>query len=153
MGSLIRGLVSGAAGTTALNLATYMDMSVRARPASDVPVKTVEQLAAKVGVDLTPDASDDTKNRNSALGALSGYVVGLAIGAGYGAVRSHAASAKLPLAALGIGAAAMMASDVPSAALGVTDPKTWGPSGWVADIVPHLVYGIVTAFAFELLES
>ena len=43
----------------------------------------------------------------------------------------------------------MAASDIPIAALGVSDPATWGISGWVADIVPHLAYGLVTAIAYD----
>jgi hypothetical protein len=33
---LARGAAAGAAGTTALNAVTYLDMAVRARPASDM---------------------------------------------------------------------------------------------------------------------
>lgn len=151
MGSIVRGMVSGAAGTTALNLATYLDMAARARPASEVPGDTVEKLASKAGVHLSQDGSDESKNRKSALGALAGYATGLTIGAAYGAIRSRDSSSNL-LAAIGLGAAAMAASDVPSATLGVTDPTTWGASGWAADIIPHLVYGLVTAFTYDLFD-
>ena len=34
-------------------------------------------------------------------------------------------------------------------ALGITDPRTWGTSDWVSDVVPHLVYGVVTAATAE----
>jgi hypothetical protein len=40
------GAVAGAAGATALNLLTYADMAVRARPASLAPQRLVEQLAS-----------------------------------------------------------------------------------------------------------
>jgi hypothetical protein len=43
----------------------------------------------------------------------------------------------------------MAASDIPIAALGVSDSATWGISGWVADVVPHLAYGLVTAIAYD----
>jgi uncharacterized membrane protein len=36
----------------------------------------------------------------------------------------------------------MAATDIPAAALGVTDPRTWSPADWVADAVPHLGYGL-----------
>jgi hypothetical protein len=55
----------------------------------------------------------------------------------------------MPVAGLSVGLAAMAASDVPIAALGVSDPATWGVSGWAADIVPHLAYGLVTAIAYD----
>ena len=38
----------------------------------------------------------------------------------------------------------MAGSDVPAVATGATDPKTWGTSGWLADIVPHAIYGLLT---------
>jgi hypothetical protein len=34
---VLRGAAAGAAGTTALNAVTYLDMVVRGRPASDAP--------------------------------------------------------------------------------------------------------------------
>jgi hypothetical protein len=39
------GLVAGAAGTTALNAITYLDMAIRGRPASDTPERTIERLS------------------------------------------------------------------------------------------------------------
>lgn len=35
--------------------------------------------------------------------------------------------------------------------LGVTDPRTWPASPWVADIVPHLAYGAATAAVLDRL--
>jgi hypothetical protein len=34
-------------------------------------------------------------------------------------------------------------------AMGITDPRTWGTTGWISDLVPHLAYGLATAAAFE----
>ncbi|MDQ1664638.1 MAG: hypothetical protein QOH75_669, partial [Actinomycetota bacterium] len=45
-------------------------------------------------------------------------------------------------------AAAMVGSNGPMAALGVTDPRTWSAGDWVADVVPHLAYGLVTALTY-----
>jgi hypothetical protein len=59
----------------------------------------------------------------------------------------------VPLAGLLLGAAAMASSDVPAIKLGVTDPAEWGTSGWLADIIPHLAYGLVTAAVYEALAS
>jgi hypothetical protein len=47
----------------------------------------------------------------------------------------------------------MAASDVPAVRLGVTNPKEWGLSGWVADIVPHVMYGLITAVAFDAFTA
>lgn len=49
-----------------------------------------------------------------------------------------------PLGVLLIGGGAMLASDLPLARLGVTDPATWSPADWLSDAVPHLAYGAVT---------
>jgi hypothetical protein len=66
----------------ALNATTYADMPLRGRPPSSVPAQVAGELADSAGVDL---GSDETRqNRESGLGALSGYVVGLAIGTAYG---------------------------------------------------------------------
>jgi hypothetical protein len=54
-----------------------------------------------------------------------------------------------PVAGVGVGLAAMAASDISIAALGMSDPATWGVSGWVADLAPHLACGLVTAIAYD----
>ena len=58
-----------------------------------------------------------------------------------------------PLAAPLVGLTAMVASDVPIVALRVGNPKTWGISGWLADTIPHLIYGIVTVATHEALSK
>ncbi|HEV8192311.1 MAG TPA: hypothetical protein VGP82_12660 [Ktedonobacterales bacterium] len=55
----------------------------------------------------------------------------------------------LPLAAVAVGLAAMATSDVPAVSTGVTNPQTWETSGWLADLIPHLSYGLVTVAPFE----
>lgn len=52
MRDIIRGLIAGAAGTSALNAATYMDMAIRGRPASNTPEESVQRLADTARVDL-----------------------------------------------------------------------------------------------------
>ncbi|GAA3485848.1 hypothetical protein GCM10018966_103810 [Streptomyces yanii] len=37
--------------------------------------------------------------------------------------------------------------------LRVTDPRTWSRSDWVADIVPHVAYALVTVAVVRGLES
>jgi hypothetical protein len=36
--------------------------------------------------------------------------------------------------------------------LGVTDPRTWAAKDWVADVVPHLAYGALTAAVLNDLD-
>jgi hypothetical protein len=47
----------------------------------------------------------------------------------------------------------MAGSDVPAAALGVTDPTTRDFDSWVSDIVSHLAYGVVTAVVYEAFSG
>jgi hypothetical protein len=76
-------------------------------------------------------------------------VTGLGVGTAYGLLRPHLRGVPTLVAGVGVGLAAMAASDIPIAALGVSDPATWSVSGWVADVVPHLAYGLVTAIAYD----
>ena len=158
------GAAAGAVGTVALDVSTYFDMAIRGRPSSQVPTRTVERLAITAGVPLArggPSASAEEQqhyeqqleNRASGLGALMGYGVGVGVGAAYGALRPWLGSAPVPLTALALGCAAMAGGDLPSILTGTTNPKQWGTSGWLADIVPHLAYGLFTALAFEAISG
>lgn len=163
IGQVMRGVAAGAVGTAALNIATYVDMTVRGRPSSDMPSRVAGKLTQAVGLDLQAEqdgskpVSEDEKakatHRLSGLGALMGYVTGLGVGAVYGALRPRPSSISLPLAGLALGAAAMAGSDVPATVTGATDPRTWGATGWVADIVPHVIYGVVTVAAYEAFSG
>ncbi len=146
------GATAGAVGTVALNAATYADMVVRARPPSSVPSEVAGELAGKAGIDLSGSSDGDAtaENRKSGLGALFGIGTGVGVGLAYGAIRPHLGRrVSLPRAAVVLGLAAMAGSDVPSAALGVTDPTRWGANAWASDLVPHLAYGLATAAAYE----
>ncbi len=145
------GMVAGAVGTVALNVTTYADMVIRARSSSSVPAEVAGKLAEKAGIDL--GSEEAAKNRKSGLGALQGYVAGLGVGAAYGLIRPHLDGASIPLAGVGLGLAAMAASDVPATVLGVTDPRKWGLSSWASDVVPHLAYGLVTAATYEVFDG
>ena len=83
---MLRGALAGAAGTTALNAVTYLDMAGRGRPASDTPEKTIERVADAADVDV-PGAAKVKENRASAMGALLGIGTGVGVGAGYGIAR------------------------------------------------------------------
>jgi hypothetical protein len=148
---LLSGAAAGAAGTTALNAATYLDMAWRARPASSTPERTVDQLAARAGTQI-PGDDEQRGNRRTGLGALSGILTGVAVGAGYGLAR--ACGLRLPLwaGALAVGGAAMLGADAPIAMLKVSDPRTWSRADWLSDALPHLAYGLVTAATYEAAE-
>jgi hypothetical protein len=83
--SLVRGVLigaaAGAAGTTALNAVTYLDMVARGRPTSSTPEDTGEKLSDKAHVPV-PGEGDARKNRVAGLGPLTGPVAGVGVGAG-----------------------------------------------------------------------
>jgi hypothetical protein len=146
--NVLTGIAAGAAGTTALNAVTYLDMAARARPASSTPDDTVRKAEELTGAALG-GSEEEAANRRSALGALLGIASGLATGAVYGLVRPRLR--RVPLAVLGVaaGLAANVGTTGPMAALGVTDPRTWPADSWLSDLLPHLAYGLATAAAFD----
>jgi hypothetical protein len=148
MRSILRGAVAGAAGTTALNAVTYLDMAFRGRPASSTPEETVERVAD--GLDARIPGSDEQQEaRKSALGALLGIAAGTGVGAAFGLARATGLRLPAWLAAPAAGVVAMVAGNGPMVALGVTDPRSWSRVDWMSDVVPHLAYGVVTAVALE----
>lgn len=148
---LLIGLAAGAAGTTALNAVTYLDMTVRARPASSSPEDTAEKLADKLGVDI-PGDDDARKNRLAGLGPLIGLFAGIGVGGALGVAGAFGFRPNLLVAGGLTGAAAMAGTDAPMAALGVTDPRAWAVKDWLSDAVPHLAYGLVTAAVAGALD-
>jgi uncharacterized membrane protein len=146
--TLTRGLLAGAAGTTVLNAVGYLDMAVRGRAASGLPSQTVEALANALGVGV-PGPGDVRESRRTAFGALGGICAGLAVGVAASAARRWGFRPGRGLGALATGAAAMAAADVPAAALGVTDPRTWTAVDWLSDALPHLGYGLAVDAALR----
>lgn len=147
------GMAAGAAGTAILNLITYLDMLVRGRPSSSVPAETVSRIADEADVEIEGEGRPATQSRRTAAGALTGYGSGLAIGAFYGAVEDAVPDLPAPISGALLGAAAMAASDVPATMTGATDPRKWGTAGWLADIVPHLGYGVATVAVYRALRG
>ncbi len=141
--ALLRGAAAGAAGTTALNAVTYLDMAVRARPASSTPQQSVEVMAQKLGHPV-PGEGERHENRLAGLGPLNGIAVGVGIGAVAGLLRPVLARLSLPVGATVIGAAALAAANIPMKRLGVSDPATWSAADWVSNVVPHAAFGLVT---------
>ena len=164
---IVAGLAAGAAGTLALNVTSYLDMLVRGRPASELPAKVAGRIADEVGMPLRFDPSESAqangdggdsstaaeRNRQEALGALLGYANGLAIGLTYAIVRLILPRPPTWLAGAALGSLAMAASDFPATRLGLTDPKTWSGADWMADVVPHMAYGVAAAFTFEAIKK
>lgn len=154
---IARGAAAGAAGTCALNAATYADMAVRGRPGSNTPNETVARLTDRAGVTV-PGDDEHRSNRLSGLGALSGIAVGVGIGAMLGALTAgragERASNRMPALLAGViaGGGAMAATDVPMAGLGVSDPRTWSASSWLADVIPHLCYGLATVATLRMIR-
>lgn len=143
---LWRGAVAGASGTCALNATTYLDMTLRGRPASSTPAQTVEKIAETVGVPI-PGDEDSRSNRLQGLGALTGMVAGVGTGAALGAVRSLGwRGGYLPTAGAAFGLA-MLAGNAPMTAMRITDPRSWDATSWMADLVPHVAYAAVAALA------
>lgn len=148
---LVHGLVAGAVGTTALNASTYLDMGVRGRPESRTPQQTVQKVAEFAGVKL-PGSADQQLARASGLGALLGIAAGVAVGAAIGASR-EAPQLDGPVATLATAwVLVMTAGNGPMTLLGVTDPRTWSPADWAADVMPHLAYAVAATVTLELIE-
>lgn len=139
---LLAGAAAGAAGTTALNTVTYLDMVLRGRPASSTPDQTVERLAGLAHLPIPGDA-DTRGNRVSSLGALTGILAGVGVGVALGAARAAGWRPGLLGSSALAGAGALLAGNGPMTVLGVTDPRSWAATDWISDLVPHLAYGAV----------
>jgi hypothetical protein len=151
---MIAGLLAGAAGTTALNAVTYADMALRGRPGSEVPEQLVAGIAGRAGLDLGDE--ETASNRRQGLAALLGFGVGLGVGAAYGLTGgpcTRGGRGGIAAGALALTVAALVGSDVPATALGLTDPREWPAEAWLSDLVPHLAYGVVTAVTYDRLTG
>jgi hypothetical protein len=147
---LLSGAAAGAAGTSALNVITYLDIAVRGRPTSNTPERTVEAMARLFGVTV-PGTGDVLANRISGLGALTGYAAGIGMGIALGLAYALGWRPGLLVATLVATAIALVGTNGPMTVLGVTDPRTWGAVGWISDLIPHLGYGVVTALVLHYL--
>jgi len=126
-------------------------MVLRGRPASGVPVKAVEMMLQRLGVEIAGDTQQQD-SRGSALGALSGIATGLLIGTAASFARDHGVRLSAPVGAVVTGAAAMAATDVPMALSGISDPRTWTAQDWAVDGIAHLAYGIAVRSVLDQIE-
>jgi hypothetical protein len=150
-GWALRGAVAGAAGTTALNAVTYVDMALRGRAASSTPEDTVEKLAAKAHVSI-PGEGEVHDNRVHGLGPLLGLGAGVAVGVLVGLARATGLRSAPAVGTLLTTAGVMAAANGPMAALGVTDPRSWSRTDWLSDLVPHLAYGAVVKATMDAFD-
>ncbi|MFC4590771.1 hypothetical protein [Sphaerisporangium corydalis] len=146
--SIVAGALAGAAGTTALYAVTYLDQATRGRPSSVLPERAAAKLAGAAGLDL--GEGERERNRGQGLGALLGIATGVGLGAAYGALRLGVRDVAVPVGGVCVATASVIAGSAPLVALGLTDPRTWGLAGWLSDLIPHLVFGLVTAYTFQV---
>jgi hypothetical protein len=125
---LLSGAAAGAAGTTTLNVITYLDIAVRGRPTSTTPERTVEALARLFHLTI-PGTGDTLANRISGIGALTGYAAGIGMGMILGLAYALGWRPRLLVATLVATALALIGTNGPMTVLGVTDPR--GPGAWL----------------------
>ncbi|MEU9127018.1 hypothetical protein AB0D08_02685 [Kitasatospora sp. NPDC048540] len=147
----LAGAAAGAAGTTALNTVGYLDMVVRARPASSTPEVTVEKLSEAVHVQVPGDRKE-RENRTAGLGPLTGIAAGVGMGVALGVARAAGWRPSTAVTYVVAGVGALIGTNGPMTVLKVTDPRTWALKDWIADIVPHAAYAAVTVAVVEGLD-
>jgi hypothetical protein len=146
-----RGAVAGAAGTTALNAVTYLDMAVRGRGTSSTPEDTVEKLTEKFHVTI-PGKGETRSNRLQGLGPLMGIAAGAGVGVLAGLTRASGFRPR-PLAGTALTTAAVLiAANGPMTVLGITDPRSWSAADWLSDLVPHVAYSTLVTAALDAFD-
>ena len=151
LGWALRGAAAGAAGTTALNAVTYLDMTVRGRGTSSTPERTVEALAAKAHVPI-PGDEEHRANRIAGLGPITGLAAGVGMGVVVGLVRAAGYRSQPLVGTLLTTLGVLVASNGPMTALGITDPRTWSATDWASDIVPHVAYAAVVKTTMDAFD-
>jgi hypothetical protein len=150
LGWVLRGAVAGAAGTTALNAVTYLDMTVRGRASSSTPERTVEALARRVHVDI-PGQEETRQNRLQGLGALTGIAAGIGIGVLAGLARAAGLRSQPLVGTALTTVGVLIGTNGPMTVLGITDPRTWSATDWTSDIVPHVAYAAVVRATMDAM--
>src|SRR4051812_31175125 len=129
-----------------------MDVAIRARPASQTPESSVEQLSNATGIKI-PGSEKERQNRLAGLGPMLGIAAGVGTGAVLGAVWSKGWGAGRLGSVVAATVRALAAGNAPMIVLGVSDPRSWSASDWVSDVVPHFCYGAVTAAAWRSMRN
>ena len=151
LGWALRGAAAGAAGTTALNAVTYLDMAGRGRGTSSTPEQTVEALAEKAHVAI-PGDEEKRRNRVQGLGPLTGLVAGVGVGVLTGLARAAGFRSRPLVGTALTTVGVLIASNGPMTVLGITDPRTWSTTDWISDVVPHLAYGAVVKTTMDAFD-
>jgi hypothetical protein len=151
LGWALRGAAAGAAGSTALNAVTYLDMAGRGRGTSSTPEQTVEALAEKAHLAI-PGEGETRENRLQGLGPLTGLVAGVGVGVLVGLARAAGFRSQPLVGTLLTTAGVLVAANGPMTVLGITDPRTWSATDWVSDLVPHLAYGAVVKTTMDAFD-
>jgi hypothetical protein len=149
--SVLSGAAAAAAATTALNGVTYLDMVIRARPASTTPRESVEKLSETAGITI-PGTDHDRTNRVEGLAPILGIATGLGTGTVLGVARAAGWRPRLAMTAAAASGVALIGANAPMAALGISDPRSWSAGDWASDVIPHLVFGAVTAVVLHGLD-
>jgi hypothetical protein len=148
---IARGAAAGAAGTTALNAVTYLDMAIRGRAASETPERSIEQVAQRLRIEI-PGRGTTRQHRLTGIAALSGLTVGSALGVVLAGARAAGLRTSPVASSVIATVVAMVGANGPMVALAITDPREWSASDWAADIAPHVAYGIVTGWLLTRLD-
>ncbi|MEV6843570.1 hypothetical protein [Actinoplanes sp. NPDC051411] len=148
---ILAGMAAGAAGTAALDAATYLDMTVRGRGSSSTPQETVKAIEQRLPVSV-PGEGATRENRVSGLASLSGIATGVGVGAVFGVLHHAGLRLPKPIGVVLVALSAMASTDVSMARLRVSDPRGWSATDWLSDLVPHLFYGAVTYATLEALD-
>jgi hypothetical protein len=151
VGWMLRGAAAGAAGSTALNAVSYLDMAVRGRGTSSTPEQTVEKLAEKAHLPI-PGEGETRDNRVQGLGPLTGLVAGIGVGVLGGLARAAGYRSSRPVGTALTTLGVLVAANGPMTALGITDPRTWSVTDWISDLVPHLAYGLVVKSTMDAFD-
>jgi hypothetical protein len=130
---------------------TYLDMAVRGRGTSSTPKDTVRKLSELAGVQI-PGGGAEWDNRIEGLAPLTGIVSGVGTGSVLGVARASGLRRGVVAATGAATALALVGTNGPMTVLGITDPRSWSATDWVSDVVPHLVYGFVTAAVLHGLD-
>ncbi len=145
--TLVYGLAAGAAGTAVLNASTYADMAIRVRPPSKVPRRVVKEFARWTGVRRLP------RERATGLSMLLGYADGFGTGVLFGVLRPRMRRVRWYVAGAGLAAFTLLLSEGTATAMHKTDPRQWGISGWMMDLLPRALYGCVTCLVYDALTE
>ncbi|MGI8757469.1 MAG: hypothetical protein ACR2MB_16755 [Acidimicrobiales bacterium] len=161
-GSILRGVMAGVIGTVAMDLVWFSryrrsggedgfgtwEFSSSAEGFDDAgaPAQVGKKLADAVGVDLPDDAADTTNN-------VVHWATGAQWGAAYGVATALADGGDLPLA-LALGPVACSTAYALLGAAGIYEPIwTYDAKTLTKDYTAHMVFGLATAAAYQVLKK